>query len=63
MTMRGSELLTRLWWMRRHEAQEAVEAIMVEPVPTDEEGVRERLPDLPWTTVTKIAESMFETRD
>lgn len=60
--MPNSELLSRLWWMRRAEAEKAVEAIMVEPVPTDEDGVRERLPDLPWTTVTQIAESMFAER-
>lgn len=53
-------LMPKLWWMRRAQAETVVAKLCQEPVPTSEDEVRERLSDLPWSTVTQICVSYFE---
>jgi hypothetical protein len=59
MPRKPEDLMPSLWWMGRSDAEAVVERISREPVPTNEDELRERLDDLPWSTVTHICESFL----
>lgn len=60
--MTFDEAASRLWWLRRAQAHDIAARLLKAPVPTTEDEVLERLPDVEPSTAYKVAESFLEER-